>query len=64
MKYQQTRGYLAIKYSVCRQTISKLLKERCGIKHRGHLTPHDLDTFVRVVGTPEQFRQAQETLQR
>jgi hypothetical protein len=62
MKFKQTRSYLAIKYGVCRQTISKLLAERCGITHSSHLTPKDLDTFIRKVGTPEQFKAIQKAL--
>lgn len=55
MKIQQTRSYLAEKYGLCRQTITKLLADKCGITHNGHLTPMDLEIFIQKVGTPEQF---------
>ena len=61
-KVQQTREFLATKYGLCAETISKLLRERCGITHRGHLTPMDLEIFVQKVGTPEQFRRTVELL--
>ena len=62
MRIQQTRQYLAKKYGLCRQTISKLLAEKCGITHNGHLTPLDLEVFIQKVGTPEQFKRAVELL--
>jgi hypothetical protein len=59
---QQTRSYLAQKYGLCRQTISKLLAERCGITHNSHLTPIDIELFIQKVGTPEQLKKAVEML--
>jgi hypothetical protein len=61
-RVQQTREYLAGKYGLCAETITKLLREKCGITHRGHLTPMDLSIFVEKVGTPEQFRRTVELL--
>ena len=57
MKIQQTRGYLAQKYGLCRQTISKLLKQ-VGINHNNHLTPLEVSLFISKVGTPEQLAEA------
>lgn len=62
MKIIQTRTFLALKYGMCRQTISRMLKEHCGITHNSALTPMDLELFITKVGTPEQFRKAQDAL--
>jgi hypothetical protein len=61
-RVQQTREYLAGKYGLCAETISKLLREKCGITHRGHLTPMDLELFIQKVGTPAQFKRSVELL--
>lgn len=62
MKIVQTRSYLAQKYGLCRQTISKMLREHCGITHNGALTPMDLEIFTQKVGTPEQLKRVQELI--
>jgi len=58
MAKTHTRTHLATRYKVCRQTISKLLAERCGITHRNKLTLQEVELFEQTVGTPEQLERA------
>lgn len=62
MKYPQTRTDLAERYGLCRQTISKLLIERCGITHRKRLSLNELKTFVEKIGTPDLVGKVREIL--
>ncbi|MBX2893963.1 MAG: hypothetical protein KF763_00870 [Cyclobacteriaceae bacterium] len=64
MAKEQTRTTLATRYKVCRQTISKLLADRCGITHRNKLTIQEVELFERNVGTPEQLEQVIDAINR
>lgn len=55
MKVYQTRTYLAARYGVCRQTITKILRGM-GITHRGHLSAKDLQAFFDLYGTPGELK--------
>lgn len=61
MKTIQSRTFLASKYGLCRQTITKILALH-GITHRGHLTPLDIEILVTKYGSPELLKQMAERL--
>ena len=61
MKIIQSRSFLGERYGICGRTVTKMLKE-IGIHHGHHLTPLDLDIFMKKYGTPEQLKMAQSNL--
>jgi hypothetical protein len=57
----QTREVLCFRYGICDKTLRKVLRN-IGIKHRGHLTPLDLELLVTKYGSPELLKQMAERL--